>query len=72
VPFNLNIVEDGSKLYINPALINFSFNEHNDFNRVSRRAKLALKYLLSLISPSLTVRLLMPGLSAKSSPRMSL
>jgi hypothetical protein len=72
VPFNLNIVEDGSKLYINPALINFSFNEHNDFNKVSRRAKLALKYLLSLISPSLTVRLLMPGLSAKSSPRMSL
>ncbi len=72
VPFNLKLTETGHRIFINPKLTNFDFNEHNDFSRLSRRLKMSLKYLLSIAAPNWVVRLFMPGLLPKNDSRMAL
>ena len=72
VPFNLNLTKTGHRIFINPKLTNFDFNEHNDFSRLSRRLKMSLKYLLSIAAPNWVVRLFMPDLLPKNDPRMAL
>jgi hypothetical protein len=72
VPFNLKLIASGHRIFINPKMTNFSFNEHNDFSRLSRRLKMSLKYLLSLAAPNWVVSLFMPDLSMKNDSRMPL
>jgi hypothetical protein len=72
VPFNQKLVASGHRIFINPKLTNFAFNEHNDFSRLSRRLKVSVKYLLSLVAPNLVVNLFMPDLSMKNDSRMPL
>ena len=72
VPFNLKLTETGHRIFINPKLTNFDFNEHNDFSRLSRRLKMSLKYLLSIAAPNWVVRLFMPDLLPKNDSRMAL
>jgi hypothetical protein len=62
VPFHQAIRSAGFRIYINPSLTNFRFNVHNDFSRPSKRFKFALKYLVSLISPTWFTNHLMPDL----------
>lgn len=72
VPFNLKLTATGHRIFINPKLTNFDFNEHNDFSRLSRRLKMSLKYLLSIAAPKWVVRLFMPDLLPKNDSRMAL
>ena len=72
VPFNLKLVASGHKIFINPKLTNFAFNEHNDFSRFSRRLKMSFKYLMSLFAPNWVVNLFMPHLSMKNHSRIAL
>ena len=72
VPFNLKLTKAGHRIFINPKLTNFDFNEHNDFSRLSRHLKMSLKYLLSIAAPNWVVRLFMPDLLPKNDPRMAL
>jgi hypothetical protein len=72
VPFNLKLVASGHKIFINPKLTNFAFNEHNDFSRFSRRLKTSFKYLMSLFAPNWVVNLFMPHLSMKNHSRIAL
>jgi len=72
VPFNLKLVASGHRIFINPKLTNFAFNEHNDFSRLSRRLKLSFKYLMSLFAPHWVVNLFMPHLSMKNNSRIVL
>lgn len=62
VPFNLAVRKSGFRIFINPKMINFDYNEHNDFRRLSRRIKFILKYAFSIISPNLFVRNVMPDM----------
>ena len=72
VPFNLKLTATGHRIFINPKVTNFDFNEHNDFSRLSRRLKMSLKYLLSIAAPKWVVRLFMPDLLPKNDSRMAL
>lgn len=72
VPFNLKLTATGHRIFINPKLTNFDFNEHNDFSRLSRRLKMSLKYLLSIAAPKWVVRLFMPDLLPKNDSRVAL
>jgi len=64
VPFNESISSNDFRIFINPKLTNFELNIHNDFNRLSRRIKLAAKYLISVIHPGFFVKHLMPELQS--------
>jgi glycosyltransferase involved in cell wall biosynthesis len=72
VPFNLKLVASGHRIFINPKLTNFAFNEHNDFSRLSRQLKMSFKYLMSLFAPNWVVNLFMPHLSMKNNSRIAL
>jgi hypothetical protein len=72
VPFNLKLTAAGHRIFINPKLTNFDFNEHNDFPRLSRRLKMSLKYLISLFAPSWVVNQFMPHLAMNNNSRMAL
>jgi hypothetical protein len=65
VAFHLGMREAGWKIYINPVMTNFEYNEHNDFHRVSRRVKYLIKYLISFIYPSFYLDRFMPELKVK-------
>ena len=65
VPFNECISSKDLRIFINPKLTNFELNIHNDFNRLSRRIKLAAKYLISVIHPGFFVKNLMPELQSE-------
>jgi hypothetical protein len=62
ISLNLNIVSRGWSIYINPALTNFDYNEHNDFSRLSRRIKYIMKYCISALFPVYFIRFFMPEL----------
>lgn len=63
VPFNKMLTSKGWSLFINPALINFNYNEHNDFHRLSRRINYAIKYFFSAFFPNFFIRNFMPEFS---------
>ena len=65
VAFHEFIREAGWRIYINPKMTNFDYNEHNDFHRLSRRLKFSIKYLISLALPRLFVLRIMPDLNEK-------
>lgn len=65
VAFHEAIREAGWRIFINPFMTNSDYNEHNDFHRLSRRAKHSLKYLISLIAPTFYVNKFMPNVRVK-------
>ena len=65
VAFHESLREAGWRIYINPKMTNFVYNEHNDFHRISRRLKFSIKYLISLTLPRLFILRIMPDLNEK-------
>jgi glycosyltransferase involved in cell wall biosynthesis len=71
VAFNEQITQEGWKMYINPRLINFDYNKHNDFHRLHRKVKYFVKYAISLVLPNLFEAVFMPELKSESSTLIS-
>lgn len=62
VAFNLDLKKAGWKIFINPALTNFDFNSHNDFDKLTRKLKFAFKFLYSYFFPQKFISHMMPEL----------
>ena len=65
VSFHEFLRDAGWSIYINPKMTNFDYNEHNDFHRISRRLKFAIKSLISLTLPRFFILKIMPDLDEK-------
>lgn len=65
VIFNNFLKQKGFRIFINPRLVNFSYNIHNDWHRPSRRIKYGVRYFLSWLLPNWYVRRFMPDLPSR-------
>ena len=65
VVFNKAVKQNGNRIFINPNLINFSYNIHNDWHRLSRKIKYQIRYLLSWLMPNWYIRKFMPELGQR-------